>query len=97
MESISSIDRDLSPEEMDIMQKVSCLHIRLYSRSWGKSEAGMKSCHFLPKEVEMVRETSQWEREEMEKVVSELTNAGFPQACHRGHGFRTTALAFPNS
>uniref|UniRef100_A0A8C8I4H7 Protein scribble homolog n=1 Tax=Oncorhynchus tshawytscha TaxID=74940 RepID=A0A8C8I4H7_ONCTS len=43
MESISSIDRDLSPEEMDILQK----------------------------EVEMVRETSQWEREEMEKVVSE--------------------------
>ncbi|XP_029955851.1 protein scribble homolog isoform X11 [Salarias fasciatus] len=40
MESISSIDRDLSPEEMDIMQK----------------------------ESEMVRETSQWEREEMEKV-----------------------------
>ncbi|XP_053367334.1 protein scribble homolog isoform X22 [Clarias gariepinus] len=40
MESISSIDRDLSPEEMEIMQK----------------------------EVEMVRETSQWEREEMEKV-----------------------------
>ncbi|XP_062850051.1 protein scribble homolog isoform X17 [Trichomycterus rosablanca] len=40
MESISSIDRDLSPEEMDIMQK----------------------------EVEMVRETSQWEREDMEKV-----------------------------
>uniref|UniRef100_A0A4W5P6G1 Protein scribble homolog n=1 Tax=Hucho hucho TaxID=62062 RepID=A0A4W5P6G1_9TELE len=43
MESVSSIDRDLSPEEMDILQK----------------------------EVEMVRETSQWEREEMEKVVSE--------------------------
>uniref|UniRef100_A0A8D3B1L5 Protein scribble homolog n=1 Tax=Scophthalmus maximus TaxID=52904 RepID=A0A8D3B1L5_SCOMX len=42
MESISSIDRDLSPEEMDIIQK----------------------------ESEMVRETSQWEREEMEKVVS---------------------------
>ncbi|XP_053715026.1 protein scribble homolog isoform X4 [Synchiropus splendidus] len=40
LESISSIDRDLSPEEMDIMQK----------------------------ESEMVRETSQWEREEMEKV-----------------------------
>uniref|UniRef100_A0A4W5P1E9 Protein scribble homolog n=1 Tax=Hucho hucho TaxID=62062 RepID=A0A4W5P1E9_9TELE len=40
MESVSSIDRDLSPEEMDILQK----------------------------EVEMVRETSQWEREEMEKV-----------------------------
>ncbi|XP_026148283.1 protein scribble homolog isoform X17 [Mastacembelus armatus] len=40
MESISSIDRDLSPEEMDIIQK----------------------------ETEMVRETSQWEREEMEKV-----------------------------
>ncbi|XP_022055055.2 protein scribble homolog isoform X8 [Acanthochromis polyacanthus] len=40
MESISSIDRDLSPEEMDILQK----------------------------ESEMVRETSQWEREEMEKV-----------------------------
>ncbi|KAM4606130.1 protein scribble homolog isoform 3-T3 [Polymixia lowei] len=40
MESISSIDRDLSPEEMDIMQK----------------------------ESEMVKETSQWEREEMEKV-----------------------------
>ncbi|CAG5896159.1 unnamed protein product [Menidia menidia] len=40
MESISSIDRDLSPEEMDIMQK----------------------------ESEMARETSQWEREEMEKV-----------------------------
>ncbi|XP_035375689.1 protein scribble homolog isoform X18 [Electrophorus electricus] len=40
MESISSIDRDLSPEEMDVMQK----------------------------EVEMARETSQWEREEMEKV-----------------------------
>ncbi|XP_064797787.1 protein scribble homolog isoform X11 [Oncorhynchus masou masou] len=37
MESISSIDRDLSPEEMDILQK----------------------------EVEMVRETSQWEREEV--------------------------------
>lgn len=29
MESISSIDRDLSPEEMDIMQKVSCLYINL--------------------------------------------------------------------
>ncbi|CAJ1082579.1 protein scribble homolog isoform X11 [Xyrichtys novacula] len=41
MESISSIDRDLSPEEIDIMQK----------------------------ESEMVRETSQWEREEMEKVT----------------------------
>ncbi|XP_050970757.1 LOW QUALITY PROTEIN: protein scribble homolog [Labeo rohita] len=40
MESISSVDRDLSPEEIDIMQK----------------------------EVEMARETSQWEREEMEKV-----------------------------
>ncbi|XP_066572275.1 protein scribble homolog isoform X6 [Amia ocellicauda] len=40
MESISSIDRDLSPEEMDILQK----------------------------EVEMVREASQWEKEEMEKV-----------------------------
>ncbi|XP_051572303.1 protein scribble homolog isoform X1 [Myxocyprinus asiaticus] len=40
MESISSVDRDMSPEEIDIMQK----------------------------EVEMVRETSQWEREEMEKV-----------------------------
>uniref|UniRef100_A0A671M6Q0 Protein scribble homolog n=1 Tax=Sinocyclocheilus anshuiensis TaxID=1608454 RepID=A0A671M6Q0_9TELE len=40
MESISSVDRDLSPEEIDIMQK----------------------------EVEMVRETSQWELEEMEKV-----------------------------
>ncbi|MBN3317062.1 SCRIB protein, partial [Atractosteus spatula] len=40
MESISSIDRELSPEEMDIIQK----------------------------EVEMVREASQWEREEMEKV-----------------------------
>ncbi|XP_069552543.1 protein scribble homolog isoform X3 [Brachyistius frenatus] len=40
MESISSIDRDLSPEEMEIMQK----------------------------ESEMARETSQWEREEMEKV-----------------------------
>ncbi|TRZ00120.1 hypothetical protein DNTS_020310, partial [Danionella cerebrum] len=40
LESISSVDRDLSPEEIDIMQK----------------------------EVEMVRETSQWEREEMEKV-----------------------------
>ncbi|XP_003439307.1 protein scribble homolog isoform X6 [Oreochromis niloticus] len=40
MESISSIDRDLSPEEMEIIQK----------------------------ESEMVRETSQWEREEMEKV-----------------------------
>ncbi|CAK6967470.1 protein scribble homolog isoform X2 [Scomber scombrus] len=40
LESISSIDRDLSPEEIDIMQK----------------------------ESEMARETSQWEREEMEKV-----------------------------
>ncbi|XP_030204165.1 protein scribble homolog isoform X14 [Gadus morhua] len=40
LESISSIDRDLSPEEIDIMEK----------------------------ESEMVRETSQWEREEMEKV-----------------------------
>ncbi|XP_078794590.1 protein scribble homolog isoform X31 [Oryzias latipes] len=40
IESISSIDRELSPEEMDILQK----------------------------ESEMVRETSQWEREEMEKV-----------------------------
>ncbi|CAB1340631.1 unnamed protein product, partial [Coregonus sp. 'balchen'] len=38
MESISSIDRDLSPEEMDILQK------------------------------EVVRETSQWESEEMEEV-----------------------------
>ncbi|XP_057199686.1 protein scribble homolog isoform X9 [Triplophysa rosa] len=40
MESISSVDRDLSPEEIDIMQK----------------------------EVEMARETSQWEREDMENV-----------------------------
>ncbi|XP_055784991.1 protein scribble homolog isoform X3 [Salvelinus fontinalis] len=37
MESISSIDRDLSPEEIDILQK----------------------------EVEVARETSQWEREEV--------------------------------
>ncbi|XP_053101712.1 protein scribble homolog isoform X11 [Hemicordylus capensis] len=40
LESISSIDRDLSPEELDILQK----------------------------EMEMVRETAQWEREELEKV-----------------------------
>ncbi|XP_043923410.1 protein scribble homolog isoform X3 [Protopterus annectens] len=40
MESISSIDRDLSPEEMEIMQK----------------------------EMDMVRETTQWEKEELEKV-----------------------------
>ncbi|KAJ6661518.1 hypothetical protein lerEdw1_014428 [Lerista edwardsae] len=40
LESISSIDRDLSPEELDILQK----------------------------EMEMVREATQWEREEMEKV-----------------------------
>uniref|UniRef100_A0A673ZHB3 Protein scribble homolog n=1 Tax=Salmo trutta TaxID=8032 RepID=A0A673ZHB3_SALTR len=51
MESISSIDRDLSPEEMDILQK----------------------------EVEMVRETSQWEREEMEKVVSETMEPILPR------------------
>lgn len=42
----------------------------------GKKKKKEPCCHFLPKEVEMVRETSQWEREEMEKVVSELTNAG---------------------
>ncbi|XP_078542718.1 protein scribble homolog isoform X4 [Lissotriton helveticus] len=42
MESISSIDRDMSPEEMEILQKV--------------------------REMEMVRETSQWEKEELEKV-----------------------------
>ncbi|XP_037234669.1 protein scribble homolog isoform X6 [Falco rusticolus] len=40
LESISSIDRDLSPEELEILQK----------------------------EMEMVREATQWEREEMEKV-----------------------------
>ncbi|XP_051871988.1 protein scribble homolog [Pristis pectinata] len=40
MESISSIDRDMSPEELDILQK----------------------------EIEMVRESSLWEREELEKV-----------------------------
>ncbi|XP_054840877.1 protein scribble homolog isoform X10 [Eublepharis macularius] len=40
LESISSIDRDLSPEELDLLQK----------------------------EMEMVRETTQWEREEMEAV-----------------------------
>ncbi|XP_048185225.1 protein scribble homolog isoform X24 [Corvus hawaiiensis] len=40
LESISSIDRDLSPEEVEILQK----------------------------EMEMVREATQWEREEMEKV-----------------------------
>ncbi|XP_051958989.1 protein scribble homolog [Xyrauchen texanus] len=40
MESISSVDRDLSPEEIDIMQN----------------------------DVEIARETSQWEWEEMEKV-----------------------------
>ncbi|XP_077207362.1 protein scribble homolog isoform X4 [Paroedura picta] len=40
LESISSIDRDLSPEELDLLQK----------------------------EMEMVRETTQWEREEEEKV-----------------------------
>ncbi|MGH0129211.1 UNVERIFIED_CONTAM: hypothetical protein FKN15_069717 [Acipenser sinensis] len=40
MESISSIDRDLSPEEMEIIQK----------------------------EMEMVRESTQWEKEELEKV-----------------------------
>ncbi|XP_064797780.1 protein scribble homolog isoform X5 [Oncorhynchus masou masou] len=47
MESISSIDRDLSPEEMDILQK----------------------------EVEMVRETSQWEREEVERMRLEREEA----------------------
>uniref|UniRef100_A0A6I8R275 Protein scribble homolog n=1 Tax=Xenopus tropicalis TaxID=8364 RepID=A0A6I8R275_XENTR len=41
MESISSIDRDMSPEEIDRLQK----------------------------EMEMVRETTQWEREDMEKVA----------------------------
>ncbi|XP_040978811.1 protein scribble homolog isoform X34 [Aquila chrysaetos chrysaetos] len=41
LESISSIDRDLSPEELEILQK----------------------------EMEMVREATQWEREEMEKVA----------------------------
>ncbi|CAI5672836.1 unnamed protein product [Oreochromis niloticus] len=52
MESISSIDRDLSPEEMEIIQK----------------------------ESEMVRETSQWEREEMEKVApsSDFTRTESP-------------------
>ncbi|NXO71557.1 SCRIB protein, partial [Phainopepla nitens] len=40
LESISSIDRDFSPEELEILQK----------------------------EMEMVREATQWEREEMEKV-----------------------------
>ncbi|KAL4635473.1 hypothetical protein GN956_G14710 [Arapaima gigas] len=40
MDSISSIDKDLSPEEMDVLQK----------------------------EVEMIRETSQWEKEDLEKV-----------------------------
>ncbi|XP_029107910.1 protein scribble homolog [Scleropages formosus] len=40
MESISSIDRDFSLEEMDVIQK----------------------------EVEMTRETSQWEKEELQKV-----------------------------
>ncbi|XP_053571461.1 protein scribble homolog [Bombina bombina] len=40
MESISSIDRDMSPEEMDRMQK----------------------------EMEMVREATQWEKEDMQKV-----------------------------
>ncbi|XP_036800064.1 protein scribble homolog isoform X14 [Oncorhynchus mykiss] len=47
MESISSIDRDLSPEEMDILQK----------------------------EVEMARETSQWEREEVERMRLEREEA----------------------
>ncbi|XP_029611793.1 protein scribble homolog isoform X4 [Salmo trutta] len=54
MESISSIDRDLSPEEMDILQK----------------------------EVEIARETSQWEREE---VVSETTEPSPPS-----HAFAAT-------
>ncbi|XP_074842480.1 protein scribble homolog isoform X5 [Carettochelys insculpta] len=40
LESISSIDRDLTPEELEILQK----------------------------EMEMVREATQWEREEKEKV-----------------------------
>ncbi|XP_055521890.1 protein scribble homolog [Leucoraja erinacea] len=40
MESISSIDRDMSPEEVDILQK----------------------------EIEMVRESSLWEQEELENV-----------------------------
>ncbi|XP_046790103.1 protein scribble homolog isoform X34 [Gallus gallus] len=40
LESISSIDRDLSPEELEVLQK----------------------------EMEMVREATQWEREEMEKA-----------------------------
>ncbi|NXD45917.1 SCRIB protein, partial [Copsychus sechellarum] len=40
LESISSIDRDLSPEELEMLQK----------------------------EMEMVREATQWEREEKEKV-----------------------------
>uniref|UniRef100_A0A8C9STU1 Protein scribble homolog n=1 Tax=Scleropages formosus TaxID=113540 RepID=A0A8C9STU1_SCLFO len=44
MESISSIDRDFSLEEMDVIQK----------------------------EVEMTRETSQWEKEELQKVVSDV-------------------------
>ncbi|XP_021238475.1 protein scribble homolog isoform X20 [Numida meleagris] len=42
LESISSIDRDLSPEELEVLQK----------------------------EMEMVREAAQWEREEVEKVAS---------------------------
>ncbi|XP_055784992.1 protein scribble homolog isoform X4 [Salvelinus fontinalis] len=47
MESISSIDRDLSPEEIDILQK----------------------------EVEVARETSQWEREEVERMRLEREEA----------------------
>ncbi|RLV88661.1 hypothetical protein DV515_00015414 [Chloebia gouldiae] len=48
LESISSIDRDLSPEELEILQK----------------------------EMEMVREATQWEREEMEKVSESLEEEG---------------------
>lgn len=42
MESISSIDRDLSPEEMDIMQKVNFLYIPLCNISWSFKVLGCK-------------------------------------------------------
>uniref|UniRef100_H3ALU1 PDZ domain-containing protein n=1 Tax=Latimeria chalumnae TaxID=7897 RepID=H3ALU1_LATCH len=79
MESISSIDRDLSPEEMEIIQK----------------------------EMEMVRETTRWEREEMEKVsynteplkLDYKTLAALPatslQKVNRGSSSESPALNSP--
>uniref|UniRef100_A0A8C2D2J9 Protein scribble homolog n=1 Tax=Cyprinus carpio TaxID=7962 RepID=A0A8C2D2J9_CYPCA len=57
MESISSVDRDLSPEEIDIMQKVSSMHHTKQEQQRSAWKNNICLSDLFLQEVEMVRET----------------------------------------